>query len=260
MRMLLLLWMLLSALLASARESSLYFEKITVQNGLSHNKVNCILQDQRGFIWLGTDDGLNRFDGKRFLHFRSSRNDSTKLSGNIITDLLEDREGRIWIATADGGLVCYDHKLPPQQQFRNCRNRIAGAPPVYSINTLLEDPQGYLWLGTSGHDVIRYDKKKDLYRSITTSSKTILDLCLDSQGMIWVGRQGGGIMKINPLTLSYSEDERYADFYASLPHVTVTALFKDRQDEMWFGSWDRVLYRYHPVRLQEEVFSLFWAF
>ena len=56
--------------LVVAQAPSLYFSRITTQNGLSHNKVNCILQDQRGFMWMGTDDGLNRYDGRRFVVFR----------------------------------------------------------------------------------------------------------------------------------------------------------------------------------------------
>ena len=61
--------LLFLTLFGKAQEPVLYFEKLTVQNGLSHNKANCILQDKRGFIWIGTDDGLNRYDGKhrRFL-------------------------------------------------------------------------------------------------------------------------------------------------------------------------------------------------
>src|ERR671913_2589232 len=84
---------------------SLYFEKISVQNGLSHNKVNCILQDKRGFIWLGTDDGLNRYDGTRFTVFKNAPGTTITISGNIITDLFEDEDQILWIATADGGLT-----------------------------------------------------------------------------------------------------------------------------------------------------------
>src|SRR5712672_903571 len=82
-----------------AQTASLYFERLTIQNGLSNNKVNCILQDKRGFIWLGTDDGLCRYDGYNFVIFRHQPGNPTTISGNIISDIVEDAEGVLWIAT-----------------------------------------------------------------------------------------------------------------------------------------------------------------
>jgi ligand-binding sensor domain-containing protein/signal transduction histidine kinase len=232
---------------SSAQEPSLYFDKITTQNGLSHNKVNCIMQDRRGFIWLGTDDGLNRFDGKNFLKFRSRPNDSTTLSGNIITGILEDREGIIWIATADGGLSRYDYRLPPRQQFRQYRHQPQNASsiPVNIINGLLEDGYGYLWLATSGSSAIRFDKKSGKFDlPVKGGIRTAMALAMDRNGSVWAGRQGGGILKIDPRNLAYEEDNRYKDLYAKLPHAAVTALFTDAQKNTWVGSWDKVLYRY----------------
>jgi signal transduction histidine kinase/ligand-binding sensor domain-containing protein len=241
--------------LAKAQEPSLYFEKITAQNGLSHNKVNCIIQDKRGFIWLGTDDGLNRYDGKTFSHFRHRLQDTSSISGNIITDLVEDSEGKIWIATADGGLSRYDYRLAPSQQFKQYKNvpGDAGSIPVNTINTLLDDRE-FVWLGTSGRTVLRFNKKTERFEDVTKSAKTVLDLAFDKDGLIWVGRQGGGLMKINPLTFVITEDERYHDLYAKLPHVTVTALYKDKSANIWYGSWDKFLYRHNAVTYKEEVF------
>ena len=190
MRGLLLLLLFISSLL-KAQEPALYFEKLTVQNGLSHNKVNCIIQDKRGFVWLGTDDGLNRYDGKNFLQFHHRLHDTSSISGNIITDLLEDKEGRIWIATSDGGLSRYDYRLPPQQQFKQYKH-LPDDPsslPANSINSLLEDAQGYLWLATSGKHVLRFNKKTAAIDDVTKTGKTALDLCQDKNGLIWVGRR-----------------------------------------------------------------------
>ena len=91
--------------LCAAQPATLYFRNLNTDNGLSHNKVNCILQDKRGFTWIGTDDGLNRYDGYRFQVFRHEPSDTSTISGNMITDLLEDKHGVLWIATADGGLT-----------------------------------------------------------------------------------------------------------------------------------------------------------
>src|SRR5688572_20719067 len=104
--------------LSVAQGPYLYFNRISVQNGLSHPKVNCIIEDKRGFIWIGTDDGLNRYDGRYFTVYRHQPGNNTSISGNIINDLLEDEEGILWIATADGGLTKYDYRLHPSMQFR----------------------------------------------------------------------------------------------------------------------------------------------
>ena len=101
---------------AGSELPSPYFSHLRTESGLSHNKVNCILQDKRGFIWLGTEDGLNRYDGKYYIVYNSSPGDTNCLSGNIITHLIEDKEGVLWIATADGGLTAYNFHLPPKPQ------------------------------------------------------------------------------------------------------------------------------------------------
>ena len=124
--------MLLISSAAAGQAPYLYFNRITTQNGLSHNKVNCILQDQRGFIWMGTDDGLNRYDGRRFVAFRHEPGNKAGLSGNIITDVIEDKQGIIWIATSDGGLTKYDHRLSPDKQFKQFRH-IPTDPKIITI-------------------------------------------------------------------------------------------------------------------------------
>lgn len=235
-------------------QPSLYFDKLTSENGLSHNKVNCIIEDRRGFIWIGTNDGLNRFDGKIFVHYKRS-SDPTSISGNIITDLLEDKDGIIWIATADGGLNRYNFRLPPRQQFKSYR-QLPGKLPVNIINTLVEDQFGYLWVGTSGFSVLRFDKKKETFEiPVQYGTKTILDLSTDNKGTIWAGRQGGGILKVNPHNLSSYQDERYLNLYAKLPHASVTALYQDKEKNMWYGSWDKVLYRFNTATQKEDVFQ-----
>lgn len=240
-------WLFLSML--HAQSGSLYFEKINADNGLSHNKVNCILQDRRGFIWIGTEDGLNRFDGNDFLVFRAQPGRSDCLSGNIITALLEDKDGVLWIATADGGLSRYDYKLPPAQQFKQYKHQHdkPSSIPTNTIHAMLEDRQGYLWLGTGGHLILRFDKEAEQFEEpVKEGTRTALALGLDHQDSLWVGRQGGGLLKLNTRTLEYTSDPRYANLYANLPHVVVTSLFEDKDKAMWYGSWDKILYRYDP--------------
>ena len=248
------LFLLLPAWVAG-QGALLYFEKFTTQNKLSHNKVNCILEDRRGFMWIGTNDGLNRFDGNNFLVFRNQAGNKASLSGNIITGLLEDEEGVLWIATEDGGLTRYDYRRPPAEQFRQFKN-LPGDTASIPANTILamkQDAQGYLWLAVSANSVIRFNKKTGHFDKPLPagSRKTALSLETDQQGWIWVGRQGGGLLKVNSRNFETAWDKRYDDLYAGLPHVVITSLFRDSDQRMWYGSWDKVVYRFDPVSNSE---------
>lgn len=241
-----------------AQPPSLYFERITTQNGLSHNKVNCILQDKRGFIWIGTDDGLNRYDGSHFTIYRNIPGSSTCISGNIITDLLEDEQQVLWIGTADGGLTKYDYHLVPDKQFTQYKHQPGNSQsvPVNIINKLLQDDDGYLWLATSGHYVVRFNKENETFDNpVNKGTKTVLALTRTGAHEIWAGKQGGGMLKINTRTLSFEMDRRYDDLYAKLPHATVSSLYTDRNKNIWYGSWDRVLYQFNMQQGRELVFA-----
>ena len=216
-----------ATLLLPAQPPNLFFEKITTENNLSNNKVNCIIEDNRGFIWIGTNDGLNRFDGNNFTIFRNKPGVSSSISGNIITGLLQDTNAILWISSSDGGLCKYNFRLPPDQQFRQFKNKPTNSSsiPTNSINAMIDDGKGYLWLASSGFGVIRFNKKTEQFdRPVIPGPKTALSLCLDKAGLLWVGRQGGGLVKINPATSKATLDGRYENLYAKLPHVVVTSL------------------------------------
>lgn len=243
---------------ATAQDQSFYFEKINAENGLSNNKVNCFLQDQRGFMWIGTDDGLNRYDGQYFTIFKKQPASRQGLSGNIITDVLEGRDGILWIATADGGITKYDYRLPPVRQFKQFRRQAGDSTSIPNnvVNCMIMDRKGFLWLGTAGSDVVRFDPSKEIFeKPIPNGTKTILALCMDNDGMIWVGRTGGSLMKINPDDFSFVADERYNDLYAKLPHATITALYMDKVKNIWYGSWDKDLFQFNFASGREIVYE-----
>ncbi len=256
MRVIFILLILIKTLEAFTQQPYLYFSKINVDNGLSHNKVNCILQDKRGFIWIGTEDGLNRYDGQYFTVFRNKPNDTTTISGNIITDMLEDENGVLWITTADGGFTKYDYRLPADKQFKQFKHIQGDSStiPVNIINKIIEDKHGYLWLATSGAYVLRFDKRNETFISpIHSGTRSIASLALDEKDTLWVGRIGGSFLKLNINTLQYHTD--YDELYdVKLPHSTITSILND-DEYVWFGSWDNVLYRYNHTTKKEEAFK-----
>lgn len=248
-------WAWLSAV---AQGPALYFDRLTTQNGLSHNKVNCIIRDKRGFMWFGTNDGLNRYDGHNFKVFRHEPGNSATISGNIINDMLEDERGVCWIATADGGLSRYDYRLPPNQQFKQYRHLPGDSTsiPINIISSLLLDRDGYLWIGTAGAGLWRFNRLTEKFEQPNTrGTRNITDIAMDASGTLWVGRIGGGALTVDTRTLKYSMEERYFDLYAKLPHSAVTAVYADDTKHIWYGSWDNVLYRHSIETGAEEVFQ-----
>jgi ligand-binding sensor domain-containing protein/two-component sensor histidine kinase len=231
-----------------------YFTKIGTEKGLSHKKINCILQDKRGFMWFGTEDGLNRYDGRYFTVFRSEPNVTSCISGNIVTDLYEDKSGVLWIATSDGGMTKYDYRQPPLHQFRQFKHNRKNLKsiPENGINKITEDNRGNLWLGTSGSSSVRFNKKTEEFDTpVKGFTRCILAFARDDDDILWVGRVGGGLLKINTRNLTSKEDADYHDLYAKLPHNSVTAIFKDKGNTFWLGSWDNKVYSYSPANKLE---------
>jgi len=234
----------------------IFFKKINIENGLSHRKVNSILQDKRGFLWFGTEDGLNRYDGRYISYYRHIHDDKNTLSGNIISDLYEDKEGIIWIATLDGGMTRYDYRRKPSEQFKQYRHNIHDPTgiPENGISQIVEDSHGYLWLGTSGSFAVRFNKKTEKFDTpIKRGTRCVMALEIADHDTLLVGRAGGGLMKINTRTLTYIDNPEYKNLYANLPHSSITALYTDKRGSIWMGSWDKSVYRISNNSLRETV-------
>ncbi|GAA4323970.1 hypothetical protein GCM10023149_25280 [Mucilaginibacter gynuensis] len=237
-----------------AGSPAIYFKKIGIENGLSHRKVNCILQDRRGFLWFGTNDGLNRYDGRYMVNYRYLHNDKTCVSGNIISDLYEDTEGILWIATQDGGITRYDYRLPAARQFKQFRHNVhnpAGIPEN-GINKITSDRFGYLWLGTSSHYAIRVNKKTEKFDfPVKKGTRCAYTLAMSLNDTLLIGRAGGGLLKMNTRTLVSKSDPRYENLYDKLPHVTITSMYRDKSGLFWMGSWDKTVYTLNPQNNKE---------
>ncbi|MBS1771242.1 MAG: response regulator [Bacteroidetes bacterium] len=143
-------------------ELPVVFRHLNRANGLASNIVNCILQDRNGFMWFGTDKGLNRYDGRNFDLFIRNPNDSNSLSGNNITALYEDRRGRIWIGTNDNGITIYD---PITEKFKRYEH---DPKKPNSINTgyvaqIYEDNEGRFWICLYGGGLELFDESRQTF-------------------------------------------------------------------------------------------------
>ena len=183
--------------LAHARSPDPVFARLTRDQGLSDETVEAIVEDRRGFLWFGTQDGLNRYDGYDFTVYRNDPEDPSSLPNNFVWELIEDRSGVLWVGTIDG-LARYDHDRDTFVSYRH-----DGSDPTTisheTVHTLLEDRSGRLWVGTfSGLDrfdsesetFVRYSpRESDPNRRLSVSNiRVIIE---GREGDLWIGRQGG---------------------------------------------------------------------
>src|SRR5688572_29404974 len=133
-----------------------FFKRFNTHDGLSQSSVNCILHDSKGFMWFGTDDGLNRFDGNQFKIFRNRPGDSTSISDNAIQSLREDEYGNIWIGTTEG-LNLFDRHLEKFHTFQlNGKNNF----PCPDLKVDVEKKILWLAVGLDGVAFVDLQTKK----------------------------------------------------------------------------------------------------
>lgn len=137
------------------------FKHLIIEDGLSNNQIFDIIQDKTGFIWLATDDGLNRFDGYNFKIYRKIPNDPTSLSDNSIWTLYEDKTGFIWIGTKSGELNRYD---PKTNKFIHWEIK-SEFVKENSITAIYEDRFGAIWVGTYKSGLYRFDPVTEKLKS-----------------------------------------------------------------------------------------------
>ena len=160
---------------------SYYFRNYQVESDLSHNSVICTLQDKQGFLWFGTKDGLNRFDGNTFKVFRNNPADHSSIGSNFIQTLYESR-GKLWVGT-DKGLYQYDEKTERFSLLKITTNSY--------IRDITEDKLGNLWF-ISGFTLYRYDEVRQVLQSYETNKYFLAtSLSTTTDGGLWVSSTTG---------------------------------------------------------------------
>ena len=222
---------------------SINFNHLTVENGLSNNKVNDVIQDQFGFIWFGTEDGLNRYDGYEFKIFRNDPEDSTSISDNSIWALTEDSNGNILVGTKAGILNIYN---PISEKF--IRKEIkSDRSNQNSITALLEDSKGNILVGTRRKGVYKFDKAlensihwgKDTTKENSLTFFSIRSIIEDTKGNILIGTyKGFNKLNTNAPEKGFQQYYYYADNPNSLSDNQIYNLSRSNIDPniIWIGT------------------------
>ncbi len=217
-------------------------KKLGLESGLSNNNVISITQDNDGFIWIATKDGLNRFDSNTFEVFKNSESGSNSISSNVLNCVYADKHDDIvWIATEKNGVDAYNYKTKIFTHYEHDHNNRSSliANGVTDINS---DSSGNLWFATYLSGIDYYDKKTGQFTHYNQSNVQGLgsdyNWCIlpDNDGKLYVGHVNTGLSIIDLESKTAINLHWEPNNPNCIPNNTVTSLFKDSKGNIWVGS------------------------
>ena len=224
---------------SSSQPKNIRFEHIGTEAGLSQSNVICVLQDSRGFMWFGTRDGLNKYDGYTITTYRSNPNDTTSLTNNIINDIDEDRQGNLWIATWNG-ISYFDRRKETFVRFKNDPQKPSTLASNL-VNTVFVDRDNQVWVGFEGKGVDRLDPTTFRVEHFppgfnSVNSSVVKRIIQDEKGLLWLGSFGGGLTRLDPVRREFKSFIHDPQNDRSISHNDVWGLFQDSQKRIWVGT------------------------
>ncbi len=222
---------------------------------MSQSTVNTIIQDKKGFIWLGTQDGLNQYNGYTFNIFKHDSKDSTSITDNFIRCLMEDKVGNIWIAT-DAGLNLYDRKKNSFYHYQyNAKNKYSISDD--RVKTIFQDKKGTLWIGTEfGLNRCEIDTSEEhpkikfhhYFKSESNSLSDNFVNCIyeDFKENLWIGTDDGGLNRLNREKNEFVIYQNNPIDPNSISSNKIYVIYEDLQKDLWIGTGNG-LNRYNRV-------------
>jgi signal transduction histidine kinase/ligand-binding sensor domain-containing protein/CheY-like chemotaxis protein len=239
------------ASLGAAVERTIPFARLSMEDGLSQAAVHVIFQDSKGFMWFGTQEGLNRYDGYGFKVFLNDPENPASLSHDVVRALFEDRSGILWVGTDGGGLNRFD---PADGSFTRYVNDPTDPGSLSSnrVQSVFQDSTGVLWVGTDGGGLNRFDVASGKFRTFkhdpsnpgSPSDNAVRDIVEDSDGSLWIATYEGGLNRFDREKESFVSFRHDPDDPDSLAGDRLRRLLVDRNGVLWVGTYDRGLDRF----------------
>ena len=237
---------LLSPVLASFAESG---QHITIEQGLSQSTVQAIIQDSQGFMWFGTQDGLNKYDGYKFTVYRRDPARSDTLLANAITALAEDNtDSSLWIAASNGALHRLDRKTEKFERFEYDPNNQYSLDSN-ALRTVYSGPSGNLWAGTE-KGLNRFNRATHRFERYILDEKpehVITTLIEDNEGYLWIGTEVDGLYRVHLATGVIYNFRHNPNDFTSISSNRITSAITSKQGTLYIGTIDGGLVRFDKV-------------
>jgi PAS domain S-box-containing protein len=232
-----------------AQPKKMKFNYLTSDNGLSSNRVSSFYRDSKGYLWIGTDVGLDKYDGYQIKTYQNIEKQPGTINNNTIECIYEDRKKNLWCGTIDG-LNLYN---PATESFKVFSRDSADKYSINGnhINGIIEDKKGNLWILTGGNCLNKWiPKNKNFIRYQLQPIQEnfyispIKMIAIDSKGYFWIVTLNRGICKFDPET---GENIVYDDPSIDFGNNFVKNICIDKQDKIWIGSIGGGFYSFDPV-------------
>jgi ligand-binding sensor domain-containing protein/signal transduction histidine kinase/CheY-like chemotaxis protein len=225
--------------------SDYHFRYLTMDDGLSNYRVNSICKDKNGFMWFGTNEGLNRFDGYNFKIFKNEQNDPNSINNNIIRQIINLKDGRLCIAT-DGGIDFYDDDIECFTHLE-CFDKNKCMSTTWSVN---QGKDGTLWIGCLNG---LFYKKKDepKARNFTTENSwfnnyEVTEVYEDKSQNLWIGTKEQGIFVYHTKIKKYSHFLADPNNPKAINQNWIEAIYQDKEGNIWIGTNESGINLFNP--------------
>jgi ligand-binding sensor domain-containing protein len=260
----------LSAVWITSLYGQYNFYHFAEDKGLPANTLSSLLKDRKGFIWVASQKGICRFDGKDFIYFDEEHDHFPDLSQSDEFEMYEDGHGTIWIGTRDQGLYCYEQDLKISHHFRYSPENKEGLSDDF-VNFIFEDYRNNLWIGSHSHGIDLYDRNANTFKNFRPSdtqprhvARMIDDLisyALDpsDENILWFGSLAGLFSfdtrhftwKFFPIDLQFANDP--SNFSGS--EKTLRTMVFDDHGYLWAGTWGGGLLKFDPQSGRFEIYK-----